>query len=100
MMGTIHTVWQGERALTEVFWTWAVTGGVIVNGFSSGLFFFLITIDQPVAALIVGYVPTIPYNVLVTVGVWRSAGRYAGPRHWADLARGVTVLGMVLLSAT
>jgi hypothetical protein len=41
-----------------------------------------------------------PYNIVVMVGVWRSFGRYQGERRWADLARIVTVAGMVLLSVT
>ena len=40
----------------------------------------------------------VPYNVIVLVGVWRSAGRFSGERQWADLARIVTVIGMILLS--
>ncbi len=41
-----------------------------------------------------------PYNVIVSVGVWRSAERYAGERRWAELARTVTIIGMVLLGVT
>jgi hypothetical protein len=54
----------------------------------------------PVAAFATAYVLSVPYNILATVGVWRSAGRYRGERHWADLARLVTVAGMVVLSVT
>jgi hypothetical protein len=56
--------------------------------------------DRIVAALFVGYVLSVPYNVVAAVGVWRSAGRYEGERRWADLARIVTVAGMILLSVT
>ena len=99
-MTRVHRLWRGEIPLPDAFWTWAVTGGLLVNIASSILFLYLVTADRPVAALIVGYAPSIPYNVLVTVGVWRSAERYEGERQWADLARTVTVIGMVLLSVT
>ena len=99
-MTHVYRLWHGEIPLPDAFWTWAVTGGLLVNIASSGLFLFLVMMDRPIAALIVGYAPSIPYNVLVTVGVWRSAGRYEGERRWADLARTVTVIGMVLLSIT
>ena len=56
--------------------------------------------DRPIAAFIAGYAPSVPYNVIVSVGVWRSAGRYSGERRRADLARVVTITGMVLLSVT
>jgi len=56
--------------------------------------------DRPIAAFILGYALSVPYNILVTVGVWRSAERYTGERKWADLARIVTIAGMILLSVT
>ena len=96
----VNRLWRGEVPLPDAFWNWAVIGGLIVNIASSILFLYLVTADRPIAALIAGYAPSIPYNVLVTVGVWRSAERYEGERQWADLARLVTVVGMVLLSVT
>ena len=56
--------------------------------------------DRLIAALIFGYAFSLPYNVTVTVGVWRSAERYAGEHRWAKLAQIVTVIGFVLLSVT
>ena len=56
--------------------------------------------DRPIAAFILGYALSVPYNILVTVGVWRSAERYTGERKWADLARIVTIADMILLSVT
>ena len=91
---------QGELALENAFWKWAVFGGLIVNMVSSGLFLFLIMADRPIWAFIAGYAFSVPYNVIVSVGVWRSAGRYTGERRWADLTRIVTVVGMILLSVT
>ena len=89
---------QGELALENAFWNWAVFGGLIVNVVSTALFLFLIMVDRPISALIVGYAFPVPYNAIVLVGVWRSAGRFAGERRLADYARIVTVIGMVLLS--
>ena len=91
---------RGELALENAFWIWAVCGGLIINVASSTIFLLLITTDHPISALVVGYAFSVPYNVFVTVGVWRSAEHYAGERHWADLARIVTVVGMTLLSVT
>lgn len=52
--------------------------------------------DLIVTALVVGYVLSVTYNLVATVGVGRSAGRYEGERRWADLARIVTVGGMIM----
>ena len=93
-------LWQGELALENAFWNWAVFGGLIINLASSAFFLFLILAERPVWAFIAGYALSVPYNFIATVGVWRSAGRYAGDRRWADLARIATIIGMTLLSVT
>lgn len=97
-MDIVRRLWRGELPLADVFWNWAVLGGLIVNGATSALFLVLIMADRPVEALIAGYVPSLPYNLVVAVGVWRSAARYKGNRQWAQLARITTLVGMILLS--
>ena len=56
--------------------------------------------DRPWEALVVGYGMSVPYNVLATVGVWRSAARYEGEAGHADLARMVTAVVMLVLTVT
>ncbi len=99
-MTSLSRLWRGELPLSNAFWNWAVLGGLVVNAVSSAVFLFLISADRPVAALIAGYALSLPYNAVVTIGVWRSAERYAGDRRWAGLARIVTIIGMALLSVT
>jgi hypothetical protein len=99
-MSALRRLWQGDLPLPQAFWNWAVIGGIAVNLLTSILFLALIVADHVVAAFVAGYALSVPYNILVTVGVWRSAGRYEGERHWSDLARLVTVVGMVLFSIT
>lgn len=98
-MNSLCRLWRGEIDLPDAFWNWAVFGGLAINVASSALFLFLIMADRPISAFIAGYALPVPYNVIVSVGVWRSAERYDGERRWADLARIVTIIGMVLLSA-
>ncbi len=99
-MKSLCRLCRGELALPDAFWNWAVFGVVAINVASSALFLFLIMADRPISAFIAGYALSVPYNVVVSVGVWRSAELYAGERRWADLARIVTIIGMVLLSVT
>ena len=99
-MNSLYRLWRGELPLSDAFWNWAVFGGLAINVASSALFLFLIWVDRPISAFIAGYAPSLPYNVIVTIGVWRSAELYVGDRRWAELARIVTIIGMVLLSAT
>ena len=99
-MKQIWDVWHGELDLERVFWLWAVFGGIVINVASSLGFLALILNDYLPAAIVVGYGLSLPYNMLVTVGVWRSANRYAGERQWADLAKVTTALAMLVLSIT
>ena len=99
-MRRLRRLWAGELPLGEAFWTYAVVGGVAVNLVTSLLFLALITADRPIAALVVGYLLSVPYNILVLVGVWRSAERDDGPPARANLIRIVTLVGMILLSLT
>jgi len=99
-MKQLGRLWRGELPLESAFWNWAVLGGLVINLVSSVGFLFLIMADYPAPAVLVGYGLSLPYNVVATVGVWRSAGRYQGERRWADLARMVTLIGMTLLSLT
>lgn len=99
-MSVFYRLWRGELALADAFWNWAVLGGLLVNTASSMSFLALMMNGRPLLAFIAGYVPSVPYNIVAAVGVWRAAGRYTGERRWADLARIVTVVGMVLLTLT
>lgn len=96
----LRALWSGDLPLGEAFWTYAVGVGLAVNLITSLLFLVLISWDHPLAALFVGYALSVPYNIVALVGVWRSASRYDGPRTHADLARIVSLVGLVLLSLT
>jgi len=99
-MKQICRLWRGELPLENAFWNWGVFGGLIINVATTALFLFFVKVDRPVSGLIVGYAFSWPYNIVVLVGVWRSANRYAGePRH-ATLVRIVTLVGVILLSVT
>ena len=97
-MTKLRALWSGELPLGEAFWTFAIGIGLLVNLTTTALFLALITVDRPWAALIVGHVLSVPYNVVAAVGVWRSASRYQGAAVLAALARIVTVVTMLVLS--
>ena len=100
MFKPVARLWNGEMLLPEALWTWAVFGGLIINLTSSAAFLFLIMAERTVAAVIAGHLFSVPYNLIVVVGVWRSAARYDGEQRWADIAHLVTAVGMVVLSMT
>jgi len=97
---SLRRLWTGEIPLDEAFWTYAVVGGIAVNVLTSLVFLILITMDLTLAAVIAGYVLSVPYNVVATVGVWRAAARDESDPQKAKLYRLITLAGMVLLSVT
>jgi hypothetical protein len=99
-MSKLTSLWQGDLTLRDAFWDWVVLGGLLVNVTTSILLLVLLTYDQPWVALIVGKGFSLPYNLMVTVGVWRSAKRHDGPVLQADAARIATLILMTVLSVT
>jgi hypothetical protein len=99
-MTALRRLWYGEVPLAQAFWSWAVIGALIVNGATTLAFLLLIMAERPFAALIAGYAISVPYNIVVAVGVWRAAARYTGDPQWATLARIASLAGFVLLSLT
>ena len=98
MSSKLKSLWAGDVPLPETFWWYAVTCGVLANIVTSGLFLILIIEDVTPWWLVPAFLLPVPYNIFVIVAVWRSAEKYQGDRKWADLARAVTVVGMVILT--
>jgi len=96
-MNGIRRLWRGELKLTEAFWTWAVGIGLTINLAALLISLILVTEDQPIAALVIGHGISVPYNIVATVGVWRSAARHSDHSQ-AVTARIVTIIMMVVLS--
>lgn len=91
-MKWVGRLWRGEQPLTRAFWDYAILYGVPLNLISTFVFLMLSSRDaHPALGLAVNLLP-IPYNVLVLVGVWRSAADYKGPAKWADAARIAVVI--------
>lgn len=84
--------------LARAFWHWAVLLGLPLNLLATLVSLLLLAQRETAWALLVGHGLTVPYNILVAVGVWRAAARYAGPRLLADLARALTLAGAAVLS--
>lgn len=98
--GALGRLWRGEMALADAFWTWAVAIGFIVNGGTSIACYALLVADMPVAALVVGYLFSTPFNLIATVGVLRSARRADADPALARIVQIAIIPVMVALSLT
>ena len=88
----LATLWAGEVPLGEVFWTYAVAGGLLVNAVGTTLYLWALSAGASLLFIYLPMAAPIPYNLFMLVAVWRSAGRYAGPRERADVARAAIIL--------
>ena len=100
-MHTMRRLWNGDLSLPVAFWIASVAVLVVAMFVLPN---FLLSVDTGAATAFVFIsisVATVAcgYQVLATVGVWRSAGRYPGPRLWALLARVFSLLLLAMLVA-
>lgn len=89
-MSPIRQLWRGEFTLVLAFWVCGVIGVV-----APYLVFSTLLIDEAdpgVLPLLAYLLLSLTVQTLVSVGIWRSAGRYRGPRLYALAARTAVVL--------
>jgi hypothetical protein len=98
VVALIRRLWTGGMPLAKAFWEYAILYGLLLNGLTTLAAFALYTTDLPSWLGLAMFLLPLPYNLFIGVAVWRSAGRYAGPRHWADAARVAVVLWLVLVT--
>ena len=93
-------LWSGRLPLSEAFWTYAIFWGLLINlAATLGSLTLLVAVGgdaaskgwAPLAALALHLLP-VPYNLVVLVGVWRSAGRPEVTATAALLARTAVIV--------
>ena len=87
-MGLIKKIWTGELSLVKVYWLYGVAIGLVL------IIFSLLIKDYPTALILLTIV-LLPYQLLVFVGIWRSADAYTNKKLWAVLAKVHVVFGVI-----
>jgi len=99
-MNRWQRIWKGEIGLAETFWLYGVLGLAALH-FVGQFVLLQLALTGAEGILVLGLAFLTfagGYQVLISVGVWRSAARYAGPRAWAHAAR-VAVAALLALLA-
>ena len=87
MKQRIADLWYGRVPLARIFWDYAIIFGSLANLVSTLAALAAFANGVPAAlGLLLHFLPA-PYNLLMVVGVWRSAANYRGAQVWAILAR-------------
>jgi hypothetical protein len=90
--------WRGELGLAEAYWL----NGILCNVAVFGVVWLAREAgvdgpDWPGVFRLAVWVFFVAAEAWFAVGVWRAAGRYAGPRFWAYAARLVVGLCFLLI---
>jgi hypothetical protein len=94
----IAALWRGELPLGRAFWLWGVLGGAVVSLFATLLAVALLTAEAPAWLAALAFAAHLPWNLVLLVGVWRSAERPGVDRDTAFLARAAMLGWVVALS--
>ena len=97
-MRTVVELWRGDLPLGRAFWLWGILGGGLVGLLATMLALALVVAGAPTWVIVPVFVAHLPWNLVLLVGVWRSAGRPGVGRDAAWLARLVIVGWAVALS--
>ncbi|MDQ2954298.1 MAG: hypothetical protein M3R18_05090 [Pseudomonadota bacterium] len=92
MRTRLDDLWNGRVPLARVFWDYAVIYGSFANLVATGSALAIIVLGWPAVIVVVLFLLPVPYNFLMVVAVWRSAGHYQGDPKWASLARGAILV--------
>ena len=84
--------------LGRAFWLWGILGGGVVTLFATILARQLLTTGAPAWLAALVFAADIPWNLVLLVGVWRSAGQPEVSRDVAQLAQRAIVTWTVVLS--
>ena len=90
--GFLNNLSRGNYGLAKTYWLYGVFLGSIL-----GIPLNFITAK---GGLILYFFVCSIYEISLLLGIWRSADKYLGFKVWAILAKLISLVGWVLLSAT
>ncbi|HEX8375939.1 MAG TPA: hypothetical protein VF606_12255 [Geminicoccaceae bacterium] len=97
-MRTIIGLWRGEIPLGRAFRRWGILGGGVVALFATLLTLALVAAGAPAWLAAVAFAAHVPWNLVLLVGIWRSAGRPGVGPDVTFLARSAIAVWAAALS--
>lgn len=89
--------WRGGLPLGRAFWLWGILGGGVVSLFATLLALMLLAVGARAWLAVLVFAAHIPWNLVLLVGVWRSAGRPEVSPAAASLTRLIILAWVVAL---
>ncbi|TRC85167.1 hypothetical protein FJV80_17115 [Mesorhizobium sp. WSM4310] len=80
MTDFFRTRWRGEAPLDRLFWRDMLLVGTILSIASSALALILLGLKLPLWLVLVVHFLPVPYNIFLTIAVWRTVEKGGGPK--------------------
>lgn len=94
-MNFLKELWRGDVPLFKTYWVFGFAVSVLLNA----LMILVVSVmekNPAIESVFLGlWGATTLYGVFIAVAIWRSAGKYQGPKHWMFLARAMVVLSIL-----
>jgi hypothetical protein len=78
--GFFRSRWQGAVPLDRLFWYDLAAVGTAINIASSVAALILLGLKQPLALVLAVHFSPVPYNIFLTLAVWRTAEKSGGTK--------------------
>jgi hypothetical protein len=91
----IGSLWRGEFPLGRVLWSEMLIIGTVVNIGATIAALLLFVSGLPVAIGVAVHFLTLPYNLLLLLGVWHAAQRDAS--QWSFAAQAIAVMWFITM---
>jgi hypothetical protein len=98
MVRLLTDLWNGRVPLADAFWTYALFWGFLINLATTLTSLGLVVADVPAWLPVLAHLAAAPWNLLVLVAVWRSAGREDVSPRLRLVARSVIVVWSAFLT--
>ena len=78
VVGFFRARWWGEAPLDRLFWRDMLLVGTAISVASSALALVLLGLKLPLWLVLAAHVLPVPYNIFLTIAVWRTAEKTGG----------------------
>ncbi|TGV12889.1 hypothetical protein EN816_18210 [Mesorhizobium sp. M8A.F.Ca.ET.173.01.1.1] len=78
MADFFRTRWRGEAPLDRLFWRDMLLVGTLISVASSALALVLLGLKLPLWLVLMVHLLPVPYNIFLTIAVWRTAEKAGG----------------------
>ena len=72
--------WLGQVPLDRLFWRDMMLVGTVISLASSAVALILLGLKMPLGLVLAVHFAPVPYNIFLTISVWRTAEKSGGAR--------------------